>query len=103
MPSLWRFRLFTPLPDGASLVPVAAPKLADSAPVGETKLVIETKDEPDLRQPEVVPIPAAAASLGALEVDKPPVPIEGPDGALDAFYAKLLAAEKEGAEARSRA
>jgi hypothetical protein len=95
VPALWRLRMFTPLPDGASLVPVAAPRLADSAPIGETKLVIETKDEPDLRQPEVVPIPAAAASLGALEVDKPPVPIEGPEGALDAFYAKLLAVEKK--------
>jgi lysophospholipase L1-like esterase len=103
-PALARFRVLTPLPDGASLIP-ALPAAAPAATVGETKLAIETTEQAELRQPEDVPLsPAAREALpAALEEKKPPRAIEDPTGhALDPFYAALLAAEqkKPGAVAR---
>ncbi|HVY44610.1 MAG TPA: hypothetical protein VHB21_01975 [Minicystis sp.] len=92
-----RLRVLTPLPPGEGLV-AAKPPPAGSAPVGETRLVLETKDEAELRQPEHVELPPAAAEAipSATETKKPPRPIEDPSGhALDAFYEKLLAAEKK--------
>src|SRR5690242_2772758 len=66
VPKLSRFRLLQPLPEGAGLVMVPAPaavSAAPSAPVGETALVIETTEQSELRQPEQVELPAAAAEL----------------------------------------
>jgi lysophospholipase L1-like esterase len=103
-PALARFRVLTPLPDGASLIP-SVPAAAPVTTVGETKLAIETTEQSELRQPEDVPLPPAAreALPAALEEKKPPRTIEDPTGhALDPFYAALLAAEqkKPGAVAR---
>jgi hypothetical protein len=101
VPSLWRFRLLTPLPEGAALVtvsPQVAAQAAPSASVGEAALVIETKDEAEPAQPEVVVIPPEVASAlpkGTLE-GKAPKPIEDPGGrALDAFYGALAAVERK--------
>jgi hypothetical protein len=95
-PALARFRVLTPLPEGAGLIqpPQAA---AAAATVGETSLAVETTEQAELRQPEEAAIPVA------LEEKKPPRSIEDPGGhALDPFYAALLAAEqkKPGAVAR---
>lgn len=107
VPSLWRFRLLSPLPEGTGLVAAAQPAAAaPSAQVGETSLIIETTEQPELRQPEdlVVP-PEAKAALppASVQEDKAPKPIEDPSGhALDAFYAALLAAERKDAGAIAR-
>ena len=103
VPGLGRLRVLTPLPEGASLIkppPAAAP----AASVGETKLVIETTPQEDLRLPEVVNIPAAAReAIPAVAEQKPPRPIEDPSGhALDPFYASLLAAERKEPKAIAR-
>ncbi|MEJ7728890.1 MAG: GDSL-type esterase/lipase family protein [Polyangiaceae bacterium] len=88
-----RLRLLHPLAEGLSLVAAPAPV----ASVGETQLVIETKEQEELRQPEEPP-PATrtAASAAAPEVlERPPKPLEDPSGhALDAFFARLRAAEE---------
>src|SRR5215210_3865324 len=86
VPSLRRFRLLTPLPDGAGLVmvpPPAAVSAAPVAPVGETSLVIETTEQADLRQPEEVVLPPGAADVVAPSPSgekKPPKSIEDPSG-----------------------
>lgn len=102
-PRLSRFRVLTPLPEGASLI--ARGPTAPAATVGETKLAIETTEQAELRQPEVVAIPAAAREAlppGVTE-EKPPRAIEDPSGrALDAFFASLLAVEKKRAGSIAR-
>lgn len=98
-PSLWRLRLLTPLPEGTGIVtaPAQAAGAAASAQVGETALVIETKDEAEA--PAEVPIPpeaVAAIPRAATAEDKPPRSIEDPSGhALDAFFGELAAAERK--------
>lgn len=97
IPALARFRVLTPLPEGAGLIPRTA-AAAPAASVGETKLVIETTEQSELRQPEVVAIPEAAkqAVPAATAEKKPPVSIEDPSGhALDPFFAALLAVERK--------
>jgi lysophospholipase L1-like esterase len=85
VPRLARFRVLTPLPDGEGLL-ASAPAAAPAPSVGETRLVIETTEQAELRQPEVA-APAA-------EEKKPPRPIEDPSGhALDPFYAALAAVD----------
>jgi len=93
VPALWRFRLLTPLPEGAGLV--AMPPAAAAAPaasVGETSLVIETTEQSELRQPEEVALPPAAAEVlpPTASEKKPPRSIEDPSGhALDPFFRAL--------------
>jgi lysophospholipase L1-like esterase len=103
---LERFRLLTPLPEGEGLVAVA-PAAAPAASIGETALVVETTEQAELRQPEEVAIPAAAAEIvapqGTTEKDKPPRSIEDPSGhALDAFFSHLAAAERREPHAIAR-
>lgn len=105
VPQLSRLRVLSPLPEGAGLV--VKPKAAAAAPaatVGEAKLVLETTEQAELRQPEVVTIPAAAReALPAVAEDKPPRTIEDPSGhALDPFFAALAKVEgkKPGSIAR---
>lgn len=100
VPKLARFRLLTPLPEGAGLVMVAPPSAASAAPtapVGETALVIETTEQTELRQPENVALPPAAAELIApsgVAEKKPPKSIEDPSGrALEPFFKALSAVE----------
>lgn len=102
VPGLERFRLLSPLPEGAGLVMVAPPaavSAAPSAPVGETALVIETGDQSELRQPEEVALPPAAADVIAPQASgekKPPRSIEDPSGrALEPFFKALAAVEKK--------
>src|SRR5512140_2797545 len=95
-PGLKRLRLLTPLPDGAGIVTLAPP--APAATVGETRLVIETTEQAELRQPENVVIPKAAkeALPAAVEEQKPPRSIEDATGrALDPFFSALLAVERK--------
>ncbi len=65
--------------------------------MGETRLVIETTEQAELRQPEVVALPAAAReALPAVVEDKPPRSLEDPSGhALDPFFAALYAVERK--------
>ncbi len=108
VPGLQRFRVLTPLPDGVALFTPARASAAlasPAAPVGETSLVIETTEQSELRQPEVVPIPAAAreAMPAAVEEQKPPRSIEDPSGhALDPFFAALYAADRKEPHAIAR-
>jgi lysophospholipase L1-like esterase len=95
-PGLTRLRLLTPLPDGAGLVTLAPP--APAATVGETRLVIETTEQSELRQPENVVIPPAAkeALPAAVAEQKAPRSIEDPAGrALEPFFSALLAVERK--------
>ncbi len=103
IPELARFRLFTPLPEGAALV-IAPPVNAGAAPVasvGEAQLGVETHDDTSKPDDVVIP-PAAIEALPSVREDKkPPRAIEDPSGhALDAFFAALLAAEQKRAIAR---
>lgn len=103
VPGLGRLRLFSPLPEGVGLAAAARPVTAAApvATVGEAPLVLETHDQADLRQPEVVVLPAAAA-LGA-GLEKPPRALEDPSGrALDAFYGKLAAVDRKEAKSLAR-
>lgn len=98
-PSLERFRLLTPLPEGQGLVAVA-PAAAPVASVGEAPLVVETTEQSELSQPEEVTLPPAAAEIiepaAGSAVDKPPRSIEDPSGhALDAFFERLQAVERK--------
>ncbi|HLM75247.1 MAG TPA: hypothetical protein VK459_21195, partial [Polyangiaceae bacterium] len=108
-PKLWRFRLLTPLPEGAGLVTVPPPAAGAAAPaasVGETALVIETTEQSELRQPEeaaALPPEAAAVLPKGVDEAKPPVSIEDLSGrALDAFFGKLVAAERKDPKAIAR-
>jgi len=106
IPGLHRFRLLTPLAEGEGLVAVA-PQAAPSASVGETPLVLETTEQSELRQPEEVALPAAAAEIvpqaSTTEAGKPPRSIEDPSGhALDAFYRRLDAARRKEPKAIAR-
>jgi lysophospholipase L1-like esterase len=107
VPGLARFRVLEPLPDGAGLV-TRTPSGAAAAPaatVGEAKLVLETTEQAELRQPETVAIPAAAkeAVPAAGDETKPPRSIEDPSGhALDPFYAALAAVEKKAPKSIAR-
>jgi lysophospholipase L1-like esterase len=101
VPGLHRLRVLTPLPEGASLI-TPPPAAAPAASVGETRLVLETTEQDELRQPEVVVIPAAAReAIPAVAAEqKPPRSLEDPSGhAMDPFFAALLAVERK--EARS--
>jgi lysophospholipase L1-like esterase len=74
--------------------------------VGEARLVIETTEQAELRQPEVVTIPAAAreAIPASAPEQKPPRSLEDPSGhALDPWYAALLAVERREAGSVARA
>jgi lysophospholipase L1-like esterase len=107
VPRAQRLRLLEPLPEGAGLVAAAlpAPSAAPSASVGEAKIAFETSEQAELRQPEVVAIPAAAReAVGApTEQQKAPRSIEDPSGrALDPFLARLAAAERKEAGAIAR-
>lgn len=107
LPSLWRFRLLSPLPEGTGLVAAAQPAAAaPSASVGETSLIVETTEQPELRQPESVALPPGAKAAlppESAQGDRAPKPIEDPSGhALDAFYGALLAAERKDAGAVAR-
>jgi len=108
VPGLGRLRVLTPLPEGAGLVTRAPATVASAAPaatVGEARLVIETTEQAELRQPEVVALPPAAreAVPAAAEEKKPPRSIEDPGGhALDPFFAALLAVEKKAPGAIAR-
>jgi lysophospholipase L1-like esterase len=105
LPSLARLRVLTPLPEGAGLVTRMPAAAAPTGTVGETKLVIETTEQAELRQPEVVAIPAAAreAMPAAVEEKKPPRSIEDPSGhALDPFFAALVAVERKAPQAIAR-
>jgi lysophospholipase L1-like esterase len=96
-PRLQRFRLLDALPEGMALIK-PAPAAAPAATVGEARLVIETTEQAELRQPEEVAIPPAAAEAlpAAVAEKKPPRTIEDPSGhALDPFYAALLAVERK--------
>jgi len=104
VPGLQRLRVLTPLPEGASLIApaAAAAQAAPAATVGETRLAIETTEQSELRQPEEVVLPPAAREAlpepGEKE-KKPPRSIEDAPGdasrgALDPFYAALLAVER---------
>jgi lysophospholipase L1-like esterase len=95
-PKLARFRLLQPLPEGVGIAAVARPSAAaaPAATVGEAKIVLETREQADLKQPETVVLPAAAAEVASRE--KAPRSIEDPSGkALDAFYARLAAVERK--------
>ena len=98
-PSFERLRLLTPLPEGQGFVAVT-PAAAPVASIGEAPLVVETTAQTELRQPEEVSLPPAAAAIvepaSSAEVDKPPRSIEDPSGhALDAFFERLLAVERK--------
>lgn len=101
-PGLTRARLLAPLPESEGLV--LAPRLVASAaaeaPVGETKLAVETTadDEPERPAPEeAIPAPSAAPEAAApREEKKPPRSIEDPSGhALDPIFAALAKAERK--------
>jgi lysophospholipase L1-like esterase len=96
LPSLWRLRLLTPLPDGAGFVAVSG-AAAPAPSVGETRIAFETTDQPDLRQPENVALPREAAEiLPAAAKAQAPRAIEDPTGrALSAFFSHLSAAERK--------
>lgn len=105
VPSLSRFRLFEPLPDGASLLSVpAAP--APSATVGETSLETETTPTPELAQPEDVGLSARAAEAlpaSARDPDTAPRALEDPSGhALDGFFRALERVERKESGAIAR-
>jgi len=94
---LQRFRVLTPLPDGMALI-APPPAAAPVATVGEARLVIETTEQSELRQPDEVPLPAAARELmpAAVDEQKPPRTLEDPSGhALDPFFAALLAVDRK--------
>jgi lysophospholipase L1-like esterase len=95
VPGSFRFRVLTPLPDGVALI-APAPAAAPAPTVGETKLVIKTTEQAELRQPEEVALPAAAREvLPAVDEKKPPRSLEDPSGhALDPFFAALAAVER---------
>lgn len=98
VPSLTRFRLFEPLPDGASLLSVPAAPAA-SATVGETALDTETAPTPELAEPEDGHLAASAASAlpaGARDPDRAPRPLEDPTGhAFDGFFRALGRVERK--------
>jgi lysophospholipase L1-like esterase len=105
-PHLQRFRVLTPLPEGAALLK-PAPAAAPAATVGEARLVIETTEQSELRQPEVVALPPAAKEVLPAAVttneEKPPRSIEDPSGrALDPFFAALRAVEHKDPHAIAR-
>ncbi len=105
VPGLGRLRLFTPLPDDVGLGAIARGPAAPSASVGETRLVIETTEQPDLSQPEEVALPAAAAAAlpPASAEGRPPRSIEDPSGhALDGFFGALGAVERKEPKAIAR-
>ncbi|WP_437586956.1 GDSL-type esterase/lipase family protein [Sorangium sp. So ce1000] len=103
-PSLSRLRVLTPLPEGEGLVVVPAP--APVASVGETTLATETTEQAELRQPEEVALPAAAAELLPAAVaseGKPPRPIEDPSGkAMAPFFRALAAVERKAPQSIAR-
>jgi lysophospholipase L1-like esterase len=102
VPRLDRFRVFTPLPEGAALV-IAPPVVAGAAPVasvGETALGGGTYDTPKIDD-AVIPPAAIAAIPGVREEKKAPRSIEDPTGhALDPFFEALRSAEQKKGLAR---
>ena len=100
VPALARLRLLTPLPEGAGVITGALAPAAPTASVGETRLVIETTEQAELRQAEsetmAIPPAAKEALPAAAEEKKPPRSIEDPSGhALDPFFAALHAVERK--------
>jgi hypothetical protein len=92
IPNAQRFRLLTPKVVEEERTTAAASDSA-SAPVGETKLVEETSDRPELALPPPAPNTADDQPSNA----KPsPLPVEDPSGhALDGFFASLSQTEKK--------
>ncbi len=103
VPRFDRFRLFTPLREGAALV-IARPIVAGAAPVasvGEASLGVETHDDTPKVDDAVIPPAAIEAIPGVREEKKAPRPIENPSGhALDPFFDALRAAEQKKGLAR---
>lgn len=104
VPWFSRYRVLTPLPEGVGLLPQTRVAPVASAAVGEVRLVIETTEQAELRQPEVVAIPAVVqAAFPAVVEQKPPRSIEDPSGhALDPFFAMLAKAERKDASGIAR-
>lgn len=105
VPGLARLRLFTPLADDQGLTALLGDAPAPAASVGETKLEIETTEQAELAQPEVIALPASAAAVlpPAAREGKPPRPIEDPSGeALDDFFRHLAAVERKEPKAIAR-
>lgn len=90
-PKLERLRLLSPREASEEAEPSRAQ--VDEAPVfGETELA-ETRERPELAQPEARDLPAA---LPLLQEERPPRSIEDPSGkAMDAFYAALARTERK--------
>lgn len=103
VPGLERLRLLSPLAPGQGLE-LAPPPAEKSAEVGELALPPAEAGALDhLGVPEEVSIPERARKLVPTQAEeKPPVSLVGPDGALDAFFARLAQVEDgdEGAVAR---
>lgn len=93
-----RFRLFTPLPPGESFFDSKAPAPSANQVVGEAEIKLETRDDENAQQPEIVELPAAAREIvpPPTAEEKPRRSIEDPSGkALDPFFRKLMAVERK--------
>jgi lysophospholipase L1-like esterase len=101
IPGLSRLRLLHPLPEGQGLAAFVPPAPAPS--VGETALVIETKAQAELQQPEQVALPPAAAEIIPASAERAPRAIEDPEQrAMDAFFTVLAAVERKEPQAIAR-
>ena len=95
-PSLARLRLLAPLPPEASLFEGMRQAPPAASVVGETRLVVETTDQAELRQPDriepvVTPVPSAARGMQRTS----PVPMEDASGrALNGFFDVLGQVER---------
>lgn len=110
VPAFRLLRVFGPISPANGSPPKALPP--PIMKVGESRLSTETRNRPELEQPDQIELPSGASGPIATEshdnyklpsIDKPPVPIEDPTGhALDGFYASLYqtALKKPGAVTR---
>lgn len=112
LPGLERIALFAPVPEDFEVTEargVAPPVLEE----GEARIETETQSRPELSQPEKIELPKAPRGpiaskrggkpLPAIDVEKPPLPLEDPSGkALDGFYASLAAVQRKEAGAITR-
>lgn len=110
VPQLKLLHVFGPPPaaDAEVVGPIPRPDMK----LGEARLSTETRNRPELEQPDQLKLPTAATGPIATarhdhyklpSIDKPPVPIQDPSGhALDGFYASLYrtALKKPGAITR---
>jgi hypothetical protein len=97
VPQLKVLHVFAPPPGARAMAVREIPP--PNMKVGEARLSTETRDRPELEQPDQIELPTGAAGPIATarsdhyklpSIDKPPVPIENPNGhALDGFYASL--------------